>query len=128
MSGDPIQIVKGVVAAHAAAVRAGNIAAIFANATDDVVALVPNAPLVVGREALRGLYEQLLGMGNWDFGHDYAGAEVSADLVILHGTARGTLTPPGSKPGPFANNFMLTFKRQADGQYRFWRVAFAPAA
>lgn len=128
VGGDPIHAAKAVVAAHEAAVRARNLPAILANAADDVVALVPNAPLVTGKPALRALYEQLLAMGDWDFGHDYAGAVIAGDLVMLHGVARGTLTPPGGAPSGFANNFMLTFRRQPDKQYRFWRVAFAPAA
>jgi hypothetical protein len=66
-------------------------------------------------------------MGAWDFRHEYAGAEISGDIVSLHGVARGTLTAPGADPSPVANNFMLAFKKQPAGQYRFWRVAFAPA-
>jgi len=124
---DPIQAAKAVVAAHEAAVRDRNLPAIIANAADDVVALIPNTPLVVGKEALRAVYEQLLAMGNWDLRHDYASAIIAGDLVILDGIARGTLAPPGGHANTFANNFMLTFKRQTDGRYRFWRVAFAPA-
>ena len=52
-------------------------------------------------------------MGNWDFGDDYSGAVVAGDLVILRGIAPSTLAPPGGAPSPFANNFILAFKRQS---------------
>ncbi len=124
---DPVERAKAVVRAHEAAVRAGDLDAILSNAAEDAVLVAPNTPMTVGKFAIRGLYEHLLQMGAWEFLHEYAGAEVAGDLVVLHGVARGTLTPSGGSSAPFANNFILTFKRQADGQYRFWRVAFAPA-
>lgn len=79
-----------------------------------------------GKPAVRALYAQVLAMGAWDFRHEYAGAEVCGDIVALHGVARGTLTAPGAGPSSVANSFILTFRKQPDGHYRFWRVAFAP--
>ena len=124
---EPIEAAKAVVAAHEDLVRAGDLDGIVENAADDVVVLAPDTPLVEGKASFRELYVSLLGMGAWDFGHEYHGAEVVEDTVILHGVARGTLTPSGEDPSSFANNFLLIFKKLADGKYRLWRVAFAPS-
>ncbi len=120
-----IQEAKAVIERHEVLVREEALDGIVANATDDVVLLVPDTPLVEGKAALREFYVGLLAMGKWDFGHDYGGAEVVGDMVVMHGVARGTLTPPDGEVSTFANNFLLTLRKQGDGRYRFWRVAFA---
>jgi len=117
---------KAVVASHEEFVRTGDLDAIIGNMADDVVALAPDAPLGVGRDAMRQLYEGMLSMGVWDFTHDYDGSAVVGDLVVLHGVARGSLTPEGGVRSEFANNFILTLRKEVDGRYRFWRAAFAP--
>ena len=122
---DPIHEAKAVIETHEELVRAGDLDGILANAAADVVLLAADTPLVEGRIALRDFYAALLQMGAWDFGHEYRGAEVKGDLVVLHGVARGTLTPPEGVGAEFANNFILIFARQPDGKLRFWRVAFA---
>jgi uncharacterized protein (TIGR02246 family) len=125
---DPIEAVKVVISAHEAAVRAADVDAVLCNGTEDAVVLVANAPLVVGREAVRALYTQMFAMAAWDYRHEVAGTSVEGDLVFVHGTAKGTMVPTGGQPVPFANNFILTFKRGPDARWRFWRVAFAPAS
>ena len=122
---DAVQEAKALVAEHEALVRAADLDGIVANVAEDAVLLAPDTPLVEGKAAFREFYAGLLGMGASDFGHDYHGAEVVADTVVLYGVARGTLTPPEGDPEPFANNFLLMVKKQADGKYRFWRGGFA---
>jgi ketosteroid isomerase-like protein len=122
---NPIEEAKAVVERHEVLVREENLDGIVANAADDVVVLAPDVPLVEGKAAFREFYSGLLAMGKWDFGHDYAGAEVVGNMVVAHGLARGTLTPADGDVSSFANNFLLTFRKEADGKYRFWRVAFA---
>ena len=122
-----VEQAKAIVASHEEFVRTGNLDAIIENMANDVVALAPDAPLVVGRDATRQLYDGMLSMGVWDFTHDYDGSAVVGDLVVLHGVGRGSLTPEGGVPSAFANNFILTLKKEADGRYRFWRAAFAPS-
>lgn len=121
-----IEEAKTVIRAHEEFSSAGDLDGILSNMDEDVVFLVPDSPLVEGREAVRSLYESLFAMGSWEFGHDYSAATEVGDLVLLHGIARGSLTPEGQEAAPFANNFMITMRRAADGRYRTWRVAFAP--
>jgi uncharacterized protein (TIGR02246 family) len=125
---DPIEAVNVVIRAHEAAVRAGDVDAVLQNGTEDGVVLVANAPLVEGVEGVRALYTQMFAMAAWDYRHEISGTSVQGDLVVVHGTARGTMVPTGGQAIPFTNNFMLTFKRGPDARWRFWRVAFAPAA
>jgi hypothetical protein len=61
--------------------------------TDDLVALIPNAPLFVGKDAVRALYAQQLAMGKWiNLRHQYPGECVVGDVAVLHGVATGSLT------------------------------------
>jgi ketosteroid isomerase-like protein len=121
-----VEQAKVVLASHEELVRSGDLDGIIQNMAEDIVVLAPDAPLVVGREATRQMYVGMLGMGAVDMIHHYDGAEVVGDLVVLHGVARGTLTPEGGVASEFANNFMLTLRKETDGDYRVWRAAFAP--
>ena len=122
-----IEEAKKIVASHERFTAARDIPGILSNMAEDVVFLAPDTPLIEGHDAVRGLYEALFGMGDWEFGHDYAGASESGDLVLLHGVARGTLTPPDQDPSPFANNFMITTRRNTSGGMKILRAAFAPS-
>ncbi len=118
---------KAVMASHEQFAKAGDLDGIMTNVADDIVMLAPDAPLVQGRDAFREFYTGLLGVGQWDLGHDYEGAEVVGDTVLLHGVARGTLTLNDGDTTALANNFLLVLRRQADGKLRVWRGAFAPS-
>ena len=118
---------KAVMASHEQFAKAGDLDGIMTNVADDIVMLTPDAPLVQGSDAFRKFYAGLLGLGRWDFGHDYEGAAVVSDTVLLHGIARGTLTLNDGDTTPLANNFLLVLRRQADGKLRVWRGAFAPS-
>jgi len=123
---DAVEHAKAVLASHEALVRSGDLDGILENMSEDIVALAPDAPLVVGIEDTRQLYVGILGMGEWDMTHHYDGADVVGDLVILYGVAHGSLTPEGGIASEFANNFILTLRKETDSNYRVWRAAFAP--
>jgi ketosteroid isomerase-like protein len=124
-----IDEVKAAIRAHEAAVEAADVESIVCGGTDDAVVLIPNAPLFVGKDAVRALYAQQLAMGKWtNLHHQYLGECVVGDVAVLHGVATSTFTPPGAPPMTFANNFILTYRRGADGRWLVWRVAFAPTS
>jgi ketosteroid isomerase-like protein len=122
-----IEEAKAVVRDHEELTAAADLEGILTNMDTEVTFLAPDAPLVEGVEAVRGLYEAILGMADWKFRHDYSHESESGDLVFLHGVARGTMTPRGQEPAPISNNFMITMRRDSDGRYRIWRAAFAPS-
>lgn len=125
---DAVKAAKDVIASHERLAAAANLDGLMTNVADDVVALIPESPLVRGKPAFREMYKGFFALGRWQFSHDYEGAEVSGDVVTLHGVARGTLTPAGGTAAPFANNFLLLLKKQPDGKFRFWRITFAESA
>ena len=122
-----IEQAKKVIESHERFVAARDIPGILSNMAEDVVFLAPDMQLIEGHDGVRGLYDALLGMGDWEFGHDYSGASETGDLVLLHGVARGAIRPPGQDPSPFANNFMITTRRSPSGEMKVWRAAFAPS-
>ncbi|MCG6955234.1 MAG: nuclear transport factor 2 family protein [Gemmatimonadetes bacterium] len=126
--GGGIREAKTIVARHEELIRAGDVDGIVANVADDVVFLAPSVPLMEGRAEVRRLYEGMLAMGFWDLHHQYGGAESVGNLVVLHGVARGTMTPVGEEGVAIMNDFVITLRRQPEGaKLRFWRLAFAPA-
>ncbi len=124
---DAIKQAKAVIRSHEEYMAAGDLDAVMTNMAEDVVMVAPDSPLIEGKDAMRAIYTSFIAMGQWEFGHDYSGAEAIGDLVMLHGIARGSLTPPEGDPVPLANNFMLTVRRDDTGTFRLWRGAFAPS-
>jgi len=118
---------KAVVQSHERFARAGDLDGIMSNVAEDIVVLADETPLIKGKAAFRDVYAGYLKAGTFDFRHDYEGAAVVANTVLLHGVARGNFIPPSGQPSPFANNFILVLKRQPDGRFQFWRIAFAPS-
>jgi len=124
---DMIAAAKDVMRSHEEFAAAGDLEGVLSNAANDIVLLTAGVELVEGKDSFRDFYEGLLALGSWQFDHDYGGADVLGDAVVLHGVARGTLTPPEGEPSSFANNFVLVLRSQPDGSLKVWRVAFAPA-
>lgn len=124
---DEIEAAKAVIASHEQLSRAGDLVGVLTNIADDIVLVVPGTPLVEGKKAFEAVYSSLFGMGRWDFEHDYSGAEVVGDVVILHGVARGTFTPNEGDASPIENNFLLLLKRSGDS-FKVWRGGFGPAS
>jgi len=124
----PVEDAKSVAKSHEDFAKAGNLDGVLSNFADDFVGLVPGMPLVKGKDAARKFYGGVLSTSKSEFVHEYDGAEIVGDAVILHGIAKGTLTKPDSSVAPFANNFIMVLKYQSDGRMKFWRVAFAPSS
>jgi len=118
---------KAVVQSHEGFARSGDLDGIMSNAAEDIVVLAADTPLVQGKAAFRDVYAGYLKAGTFDFRHDYEGAEVVGDTVLLHGVARGNFIQSNGQTAPFANNFILVLKRQLSGKFQFWRIAFAPS-
>ncbi len=124
---NPVTEAKAVIQSHEEFAKAGDLDGVMTNIADGVVMLTAGASLIEGKEALREFYGGLLAAGRLDFGHDYSGAEVLGDAVVLHGVSRGTVTSPEGEVTSFTNNFIHVLRREADGKLRAWRAAFAPA-
>ena len=123
---DLIVRAKDVVASHEREAMAGNLDGVVGNAAQDIVVLAAGAPLVQGRDAFQEFYGHMLEAGSVEFTHDYSGAEVVGEAVVLYGVAGGTLTPPEGQTVPMQNNFLMVLKPDSTGAMKLWRVAFAP--
>ncbi len=125
---NPVEDAKAVLISHEQFSKAGDLEGIMSNMAEDVIFLAPGIPLLKGKEACRNFYNGMLKMGKTEFTHNYDGAEIIGDAVILHGLATGTTTMPDSSVIHFANNFIITVKYQHDGKMKLWRGAFAPSS
>jgi ketosteroid isomerase-like protein len=122
-----VQSAKAVIRDHELKAQSGDLDEIVSNFSDEIVLFAPGAELVQGSESFRSFYQSLLGLGEWEFKHDYSGHDVQGESVIVYGVARGTLTAPESEPAPIANNFLLVLRPES-GRFKIWRGAFAPIA
>ena len=122
---EAIESAKSVIRDHEEKFRSGDLDRVLTNISDEIVLFAPGSKLVEGTESFRELYTPMLEMGDWDFVHHYAGADVQGEAVVLYGVSKGTLTPPDQELSHFENNFLLVLKPE-DGQYKIWRGAFAP--
>ncbi|HJN94696.1 MAG: hypothetical protein CMQ15_01380 [Gammaproteobacteria bacterium] len=119
-----IRLAKVLIADHEMKASEGDLDSIVINFAQDIVMLAADAPLVVGIDAFREFYAGLLQTGKLIFTHDYTGAEVMGDSVVLYGVARGTIEPVSGDVESFANNFIITVKQTSNG-LKIWRAAFA---
>jgi ketosteroid isomerase-like protein len=119
---------KSVIQSHERFAGTGDLDGVMSNVADDIVVLADEIPLIKGRTAFREFYGGFMRAGTFDLRHDYEGAEVVGNTVLLHGVARGNFVPSNGRPVPFANNFILVLKRQPNSRFQFWRIAFAPSA
>jgi ketosteroid isomerase-like protein len=116
-----------VVTNHESLVMAGDLDGVMSNFAPDIVVLAPGSPFMEGLGAMREFYESMLASGSFESTiHDYSGAELVGDVVVLHGVAESTLVPPEGPPIRMVNNFLHVLKSDETGAMKFWRVAFAP--
>ncbi len=118
---------KAVVTNHESEAMAGNLDGVMSNFAPDIVVLAAGAPFVEGLDAMREFYASMLAAGSFESAtHEYSGAEVVGDVVVLHGVAESTLVPPEGPSIRMVNNFLHVLKPDEAGVMKFWRVAFAP--
>jgi ketosteroid isomerase-like protein len=104
--------------------RTGALDVFISHVDDDVVALMPDQPAMVGKAAVRESYRDLYATFAFDMRHVPIDVYAIGDLVVSRGNASGALTPKaGGPPMPFNNKYLMLFRRQADGSLKVWRVA-----
>ena len=105
---------------------ADRVAAIF---SEQCSQMPPNAPPLVGREAVRRFWAEATRWGRWNF-------EIEAREVLLEGDVaaeRGAYTlrleagpeaPPGFEAQQDSGNYLVVWRREGDGEWRaFWDAA-----
>jgi len=124
----PVEEAKAVLKSHEQFSKAGDLDGIMSNIAEDVVCFFPGTPIIKGKEACRNFYAAVLKASKSEFIHEYDGAEIVGDAVILHGTARGTTTMPDSSVTHFVSNFLTVLRYQPDGKLKLWRGTSVPSA
>ena len=122
--------------ADAASVKA--IAAKQVNATvsyydEEASILMPNAPIVTGREEIRKAWEQMFATPGFNLAPKTTKVEVarSGDLAYSQGTYEFTANDPQGKPVNDRGKFVVVWKKQTDGAWKIvadiWNSDVPPA-
>ena len=82
--------------------------------------LIPNAPIVTGREEIRSAWEQMFATPGFSLAPKTTKIEVarSGDLAYAQGTYEFTANDPNGKPVNDRGKFVVVWKKQADGAWK----------
>jgi ketosteroid isomerase-like protein len=97
-----------------------SIASMFA---EDAWQMPPNSPPLVGREAIRQFWRQAVKWGRWEFSLRTQDVSVSGPLAIERGKyllkfVAGPGAPPGMASFEDQGNYLVHWRREADGEWR----------
>jgi len=106
--------------AKAAAVK--DVDKIVALYMDDAVIFSPGAPAVIGKENIHKFFERILAGPSIQFAFSNVTVDVarSGDLAEDRGSIQVTTTGKDGKPATQSSEYVLVWKKQADGS---WKVA-----
>jgi uncharacterized protein (TIGR02246 family) len=99
--------------------------------SDDATLLVPNEPVVSGKQAVKQALMPLLTDPNFHIQFEAVKAEVakSGELAYTQGAYTMTLTDPGSKKtATDKGKYLTVFKKQADGSWKAVQDTFSSDA
>ena len=105
---------------------ADRVAAIF---SEQCCQMPPDAPPLVGREAVRRFWAEATRWGRWNFVIEAREVLLDGDVAAERGayTLRleaGPEAPPGFEAREDSGNYLVVWRREADGEWRaFWDAA-----
>jgi uncharacterized protein (TIGR02246 family) len=84
--------------------------------------LMPNTPIVTGREEIRNAWEQMFAIPGFNLAPKTTKIEVarSGDLAYAQGTYEFSANDPQGKPVNDRGKFVVVWKKQTDGA---WKIA-----
>jgi ketosteroid isomerase-like protein len=103
----------------------GDIDSLVALFTDEAWQMPPNAPALVGREAMRAFWRTAVSWGKWEFTLETQEVAVSDPLAVERGKYVLRFTPGPGAPPQMASfedrgNYLVHWRHDADGE---WRIA-----
>jgi uncharacterized protein (TIGR02246 family) len=116
-----IKAVKGVEAAWVADIATKDADKFASYYSDDASLLLPNAPIINGRENIRAALKPMLADPNFALTFQSTAAEAAkgGDFVYTVGTYSMTLSRPGEKTAfTDKGKYLTVFKKQADGSWK----------
>ena len=117
-----VEAIKDMEAEYAFAIASGNLEAILALYTDGGAHMVPNQPAIIGKSAIRTLWEERFEQNVYQSTATVEGVRVSGDLAVSRTTLNGKTTPKdGGEPNAFNLKALIVYERQSDGSWkRVW--------
>ena len=87
---------------------------------DDASGIYPNTPIITGKDALRESWKTTLAIPGFSLSLQPLKVEAarSGDLAYVHGTWTRTMNDATGKPMADKGNYIVVYKKQADGQWR----------
>ena len=89
----------------------------------DAWQMPPNNPPLVGRDAIRGFWQQAMGWGKWKFSLRAEDVQTSGSIAIERGKYKTTFVagpdaPPGMTSVSDQGSYVVYWRREADGNWR----------
>ena len=94
---------------------------ILSHYADDATLMVPDVPLLHGKDAMRPALQQILADKNWSLTFSSTTVEVSksGDIAYLQGNYTVTETSPKTKKSVTEKGkYVTVYKKQADGSWK----------
>jgi ketosteroid isomerase-like protein len=87
---------------------------------DDAIVLPPNAPAATTKEAIRGIWKELITSPGYAGGWKATKVEVarSGDIAYVSGTYEFTMSDASGKPIKDRGKYVEVWKKQADGTWK----------
>ena len=89
---------------------------------DEPLRMDPDAPIVVGKDAIRQLFQGYRDQADSEYTNTVVEVRVAGDLAVVRGTFIGTVAPKdGSESYNDSGDWVSVRERQADGS---WKIVY----
>jgi ketosteroid isomerase-like protein len=107
---------------YGAAVKASDARAVASFWSDDAFHMGPGTPTQRGGAELTAYVIQAFATNRFEYS-SVTVDDIDADpeMASVVGTFKGTVTPRGKSPGPFAGRYLFVLRRHADGSWKISR-------
>jgi len=114
-----VEALKKIEEEWGAAFASGDVEKFLSFYTDDAVNIQFNEPPLIGKEANRGILQQLFDQFTMEVDGTLEDVQVSCDLAFTRGTNTGVRTPKaGGESIKFKTNWVTIYRKQSDGTWK----------
>ena len=114
-----VEAIKKITDDFNAAINAGDIDKLVSLYTDNVVRIPPNKPALIGKEANRSMFQEVL--DNFTVQNEGVNVDlkVSGDLAFVRGSWTSTFTPKDEgEPLKYNGSFVFVIQKQPEGSWK----------